>query len=357
MSLHFHSLKVKEIKKETLDCVALTFDVPQELQSSFVFTQGQNLTLKATINGEEVRRTYSICSAPYENELKVAVKKVDDGVFSTYANEQLKQGDTIDVMPPIGKFYTELNPLHKKNYLAIAAGSGITPIVSIIKQTLQTEPKSTFTLVYSNKNKNSIIFFEEIEGLKNRYINRFTLINILSREKTDAAISFGRIDEEKLQHLSKLINYKTIDDVFICGPEEMIFCAKDFFEKEGLDKKQIHFELFGTVRKKTIDNRPQTTENTVAKSNITIKLDGRSFDFALGFNEGNILDAALAQGADLPYACKGGVCCTCKAKLLEGEVEMDVNWGLEHEEIEQGFILTCQSHPKTEKVVVDFDVK
>jgi ring-1,2-phenylacetyl-CoA epoxidase subunit PaaE len=211
--------------------------------------------------------------------------------------------------------------------------------------------------VYSNKNKNSIIFFEEIEGLKNKYINRFTLINILSREKTDADISFGRINEEKLQHLSKLINYKTIDDVFICGPEEMIFCANHFFEKEGLDKKQIHFELFGTVKKKTTDNRQLTTEDSVAKSNITIKLDGRSFDFKLGFNEGNILDAAMAQGADLPYACKGGVCCTCKAKLLEGEVEMDVNWGLEHEEIEQGYILTCQSHPKTEKVVVDFDVK
>ncbi len=357
MSLHFHSLKIKEVNKETADCVAITFDVPQELQASFVFTQGQNLTLKATINGEEVRRSYSICTAPYENKLTVAVKKVDGGVFSTYANTILQKGDVLDVMPPSGKFNTTLNHLHKKNYLAIAAGSGITPILSIIKTTLYTEPYSTFTLVYSNKNKNSIIFFEEIEGLKNKYINRFKLINILSREKTDATISFGRINEEKLKHLSKLINYKIIDDVFICGPAEMIFCAKDFFEKEGLDKKQIHFELFGSVKKKTIDNRPQTTENTIAKSNITIKLDGRSFDFALSFNEGNILDAALAQGADLPYACKGGVCCTCKAKLLEGQVEMDVNWGLEHEEIEQGFILTCQSHPKTEKVVIDFDVK
>jgi ring-1,2-phenylacetyl-CoA epoxidase subunit PaaE len=359
MSLHFHSLKIKEVSKETADCVAITFDVPQDLQNDFVFTQGQNLTLKTIINGEEVRRSYSICTAPYENKLTVAVKKVDGGIFSTYANTILQKGDVIDVMPPSGKFNTILNHLNKKNYLAIAAGSGITPILSIIKTTLQTEPQSTFTLVYSNKNKNSIIFFEEIEGLKNKYINRFNLINILSREKTDAAISFGRINEEKLAHLSKLINYKTIDDVFICGPEEMIFCAKDFFEKKGLDKKQIHFELFGTVKKKLAMGNEQLVKEktTEAKSNITIKLDGRSFDFALGFNEGNILDAALAQGADLPYACKGGVCCTCKAKLLEGEVEMDVNWGLEHDEIEQGFILTCQSHPKTEKVVVDFDVK
>jgi ring-1,2-phenylacetyl-CoA epoxidase subunit PaaE len=357
MSLHFHTLKIKGIQKETADCVSIVFDVPQNLQAEFAYMQGQNVTLRTSINNEEVRRSYSICAAPFEHTLKIAVKKVDGGLFSTYANEQLQQGDTIDVMPPIGKFYTELNVANKKNYLAIAAGSGITPIVGIIKQTLQTEPQSTFTLVYSNKNKNSIIFFEEIEGLKNKYINRFNLINILSREKTDAAISFGRINEEKLQHLSKLINYKTIDEVFICGPEEMIFCAKDFFEKEGMDKKKVHFELFGSVAKKTTTNKQPTTTNVIAKSNITIKLDGRSFDFALGFNEGNILDAALAQGADLPYACKGGVCCTCKAKLLEGEVDMDVNWGLEHEEIEQGYILTCQSHPKTEKVVVDFDVK
>ena len=357
MSLHFHALKIKEVSKETNDCVAITFDVPQELQSSFEFTQGQNLTLKTTLNGEEVRRSYSICTAPYENKLTVAVKKVDGGIFSTYANTVLQKDDVLEVMPPSGKFNTTLNQLNKKKYLAIAAGSGITPILSILKTTLLNEPKSTFTLVYSNKNKNSIIFFEELEGIKNKYINRFTLITILSREKTDAAISFGRVNTEKLQHLSKLINYKTIDDVFICGPEEMIFCAKDFFEKEGLNKKQIHFELFGTVKKKTTDDRPKTIEGTLAKSSITIKLDGRSFDFALGFNEGNILDAALAQGADLPFACKGGVCCTCKAKLLEGQVEMDVNWGLEHEEIEQGFILTCQSHPKTEKVVIDFDVK
>ena len=217
------------------------------------------------------------------------------------------------------------------------------------------EPQSTFTLVYSNKNKNSIIFFEELEGIKNKYINRFTLITILSREKTDAAISFGRVNTEKLQHLSKLINYKTIDDVFICGPEEMIFCAKDFFEKEGLNKKQIHFELFGTVKKKITDDRPKTIESTVAKSSITIKLDGRSFDFALGFNEENILDAALAQGADLPFACKGGVCCTCKAKVLRGEVSMDVNYALTPEEVEQGYVLTCQAHPKSTDVLISFD--
>jgi ring-1,2-phenylacetyl-CoA epoxidase subunit PaaE len=357
MAVHFHPLKVKEVKKETSDCVSVRFEVPDSLKETFVFTQGQSLTMRCTIAGEEVRRTYSICSSPLENELRVAVKKVDSGLFSTYANETLQVGDVLEVMEPIGKFYTPLNSTNKKNYLAFAAGSGITPILSIIKTTLQTEPQSSFTLVYGNKSRSSIIFFEELEGLKNKFLNRFNFINILSREKTDAPISFGKINEEKLTALQKLINYKAIDEFFICGPEEMIFCIKDFLEETGIDKKKIHFELFGTVGKKITDDRRQTTENAVAKSNITIKVDGRSFDFVLGFDEGNILDGALQQGVDLPYACKGGVCCTCKAKLLEGEVEMDVHWGLEHEEIEHGYILTCQSHPKTEKVVVDFDVK
>lgn len=357
MSLHFFPLKISQINKETVDCVSIQFDMPSELKESFAFTQGQSVTLKHIINNEEVRRSYSICAAPYEGILKIAIKKVEGGLFSTFANEKFNVNDVVEVMPPVGKFNTPLHVENKKHYLAIAAGSGITPIVAIIKQTLHSEPQSTFTLVYSNKNKNSIIFFEEIEGLKNKYINRFKLINILSREKTEANISFGRIDEEKLTHLSKLINYKSINDVFICGPEHMIFCAKDFFEKQGLDKKQIHFELFGTVKKKQVTEKQITEKPKLAKSNITVTLDGRSFNFALGFNEGNILDAALAQGADLPYACKGGVCCTCKAKLIEGEVEMEVNWGLEHEEIEQGFILTCQALPITDRVVVDFDVK
>jgi ring-1,2-phenylacetyl-CoA epoxidase subunit PaaE len=265
MSLHFNALKINAINKETKDCVSIVFDIPNSLKQNYAYKQGQNVTIKAIINNEEVRRSYSICAAPYENQLKVAVKKVEGGLFSTYANEQLKIGDFLDVMPPLGKFYIELNSSNKNNYLAIAAGSGITPIISIIKQTLQIEPQSTFTLVYTNKNKNSIIFFEEIEGLKNKYINRFKLIHILSREKTDAEISFGRVNEEKLQHLSKIINYKYITDVFICGPEEMIFCAKNFFEKEGFDKKNIHFELFGTVKKKATGNKQLANEDTIAK--------------------------------------------------------------------------------------------
>ena len=359
MAVHFHKLTVGEVKTETQDCVSITFLVPENLQSEFLFEQGQNITIKKEIDGEEIRRSYSICSAPFENELRVAVKKVVGGKFSTYANSILKAGETLEVLPPTGKFNTKLKTQNAKQYLAFAAGSGITPVISIIKTTLQTEPESSFTLVFGNRGRHSIIFFEELEGLKNKYLNRFNFINILSREKTDAPINSGRINADKLIELNKLIDYKNIDDFFICGPEEMIFCVKDFLEQMNIDKKKIHFELFTTpgLKQSSVVSRESSANESGPQSKITVKLDGRSFDFNLGFNAENILDAALKQGADLPFACKGGVCCTCKAKLLEGEVDMDVNWGLEQEEVEQGFILTCQSHPKTEKVVVDFDIR
>ena len=359
MAVHFHKLKVKDVKTETPDCVSISFEIPGDLINEFDFEHGQNITIKKVIDGEEIRRSYSICSAPFENELRVAVKKVDGGKFSGFANTILKAGDELDVLPPTGKFNTKLISHNSKQYVAFVAGSGITPVISIIKTTLQTEPASRFTLVFGNRGRNSIIFFEELEGLKNKYLNRFNFINILSREKTDAPINFGRINPDKLTALNKLIDYKNTDEFFICGPEEMIFCVKDFLDQTGIDKKKIHFELFTTPgeKKSAIGNRQSANENSGPKSKITVKLDGRSFDFDLGFDQDSILDAALKQGADLPFACKGGVCCTCKAKLLHGEVEMDVNWGLEQEEVEQGYILTCQSHPKTEKVVVDFDIK
>jgi ring-1,2-phenylacetyl-CoA epoxidase subunit PaaE len=383
MSIHFHPLRIKEVRRETPDCVSVVFDIPVSLHNDFRFYQGQSLTMRTMLNGEEVRRTYSICSSPLDNEWRVAIKKVTGGLFSTFANEQLKKGDILDVMQPVGKFYTELNPSKKKNYTAFAAGSGITPVLSLIKTTLATEPGSSFTLVYGNRSRGSIIFFEELEGLKNKYMERFNLVHLLSREKTDASINFGRITKEKLDNLGVLIDYAGTDDFFICGPEEMIFCVKDFLELQGIDKKKIHFELFTTPgqrsqesigRQRLADGAAGVRNPSAAKglptarresgvamgpsSKITIKLDGRSFDFDLSLtSDTTILDAALKQGADLPFACKGGVCCTCKARLVEGEVEMDVHWGLEEEEIKQGYILTCQSHPTTEKVVVDFDIK
>ena len=360
MSIHFHPLRIKKIIKETDQCVSVEFDVPEKLAEIFQFKQGQSLTMRTMLNGEEVRRTYSLCSSPLDNKWKVAIKKVEGGSFSVFANDNLKEGDVLEVMEPVGKFYTELEPSNKKNYLAFAAGSGITPVISIIKTTLRSEPGSTFTLVYANRSRSSIIFFEELEGLKNKFIDRFNLINILSREKTDSQINFGRIDIGKLTGLEKLIDYKKMDEIFICGPEEMIFCVKNFLEQKDISGKKIHFELFTTSgqKKKSGVRSRESGVNDGPSSKITVKLDGRSFDFDLPLDSDTpILDAALKQGADLPFACKGGMCCTCKAKLLEGEVEMDVHWGLEHEEVEQGYILTCQSHPKTEKVVVDFDIK
>ena len=358
MAVHFHRLKIKDIKKETADCVSISFDIPETLTALFEFKEGQNITIKGNIDGEEIRRSYSLCTAPHENELRVAVKKVAGGSFSQFANDVLKPGDMLEVLPPTGKFNAKLHAAKNGNYLAIAAGSGITPILSIIKHTLRSQPNSSFTLIYGNRDRNSIIFFDELEGLKNKYIERFNFINILSRERTDTEIFYGRINDQKLIALEKLVPYKNFDEIYLCGPEEMIFTANDYFQQQGIEKEKIHFELFTTPgQKKSTTNIQQAAVSTGPKSNITIRLDGRSFDFDLGFNSSSILDAALQQGADLPYACKGGVCATCRAKLLEGEVDMEVNYALEKEELEQGFILTCQSHPRTEKVVVDFDVK
>lgn len=359
MSLHFHSLQIADIRKETSDCVSVAFAIPEVLRDIFLYKQGQYITLRTHIRGEEVRRSYSICSSPLDNELRIAIKRVANGRFSNYANGELQKGDTIDVLPPIGKFFTELDPVQQKQYAGFAAGSGITPLVSIIKTTLRTEPLSSFTLVYGNRNRHSVIFREALEALKNLYMERFRVIHILSREKTDTPIHSGRIDAGKCEVLfEKNIDPLQTDVFFICGPEEMIFTVKESLEKKGVDPKKIHFELFTTPDSKQVTaTHKQVTGNTGVKSRVTIRLDGISFDFDLGFDGISILDAALQQGADLPYACKGGVCCTCRAKLVEGEVDMEMNYGLEPDEIEKGFILTCQSHPRTEKVVVDFDTK
>lgn len=360
MAFHFHPLTVKNVLRETPDCVSVSFDIPEALRQDFIFKEGQNITIKTSINGQEVRRSYSLCTAPHEAEIKVAIKKVEDGLFSQYANDILKAGDVLDVLPPVGKFNAKISPEESGHYLAIAAGSGITPIISIIKHTLKTQPLSRFTLLYGNKSRSSIIFFEELEGLKNKYMQRFNFINILSREKTDAAVNYGRIDQDKLAAMQHLLSFKTFESIYLCGPEEMIFSASKFLESLGIERHKIHFELFSTPGQNNV--RREAVEKSAPKdsgphSSITIKLDGRSFDFDLGQNGQSILDAALQQGADLPYACKGGVCCTCRAKLVSGEVIMDVNYALEPEEVEQGFILTCQSHPRSKEVVIDFDIK
>lgn len=361
MSIHFHPVRVKEVRRETPACVSVLLDIPAELQADFHYQQGQSLTIRTFINGEEVRRTYSLCSSPLDHEWRVAIKKVDGGLFSSFANELLKAGDTLEVMQPIGRFYTELNPVHRKRYVAFAAGSGITPVLSLIKTTLATEPLSRFSLVYGNRSRQDIIFFEELEALKNKYLDRFQLIHILSRETQDAPVLNGRINAEKLRDLDKLVDYILTDEFFLCGPEAMIFEVKEFLESRIADKRRIHFELFTTPGQNQSSISGKSAAFASAPSGgcqVRIRLDGRSIEFTMpASSEDSVLDAALAAGADLPYACKGGVCCTCKARLLEGEVKMDVHWGLEEEEIKQGFILTCQSHPLTSNVSVDFDVR
>ncbi len=357
MAIHFHKLTVSDIRHETKDCVSIAFKIPDALKTDFTFRQGQNITVKFKKEDEELRRSYSICSSPVDDELRIAVKKVYNGAFSTYANDKLKKGDVLEIMPPTGTFYTEVNELQKKEYVFFAAGSGITPVISIIKTILYTEPQSTVTLVYGNKNVSSIIFKESLEALKDKHLQQFRIYYILSRERTEANINYGRIDAEKCKQLTAVIDFNSVDEFFLCGPEQMIFTVKDFLENKGVSKNKIHFELFTTPTRKNTKIYNAVKPPEEEGSQVTVKLDGRSFNFNLDYNSNNILDAALAEGADLPFACKGGVCCTCKSKLVEGEVEMEVNYGLEPEEVEAGFILTCQSHPRSKKVVVDFDVK
>jgi ring-1,2-phenylacetyl-CoA epoxidase subunit PaaE len=364
---HFRILKIEDIRQETADCISVAFAIPPAFREEFRYRQGQNITLRVKLDGEEIRRSYSICSSPLEDELRIAIKKVPGGLFSTYANEQLREGQEVEVLPPSGKFYTELRPDNRKHYLAFAAGSGITPVLSLIKTTLAVETGSHFTLVYGNRHRPSILFREELEALKNRYMNRLSLHHILSREQMDIPLNQGRIDAGKCGELcTRLIELRRIDEIFLCGPEEMIFSVKDWLSEQGVDAKKIHFELFhtreGGAKARDKENSQSGATEAVAGlkdkiSRVTIRLDGISHDFNLPFDGDSLLDAALMEGVDLPFACKGGVCCTCRAKLTEGRVEMDLNYALEADEIAAGFILTCQSHPRTERVVVDFDSK
>jgi ring-1,2-phenylacetyl-CoA epoxidase subunit PaaE len=368
---HFRTLQIEDIRRETADCVSVAFAIPLPYREEFRYRQGQNITLKLKMGGEEIRRSYSICSSPLEDELRIAIKKVPGGLFSTYANEQLQKGQELEVLPPSGKFYTELHPGNRKHYLAFAAGSGITPVLSLIKTTLAVEPDSHFTLVYGNRHRPSILFREELEALKNRYIDRLSLHHILSREQMDIPLNQGRIDAQKCGELcGRLIDLRSVDEIFLCGPEEMTFTVKEWLGQQGVDSRKIHFELFHTRDGSrdgrvingmpTGQHRPSPVDRSQGQdrvSRVTVRLDGVSHDFDLPFDGSSVLDAALMEGVDLPFACKGGVCCTCRAKLIEGQVEMDLNYALEADELAAGFILTCQSHPRTEKVIVDFDSK
>jgi ring-1,2-phenylacetyl-CoA epoxidase subunit PaaE len=354
----FHSIKIADIYKETKDCSVISFEIPVVLQDEFQYSQGQHLTLKSTIDGKEERRSYSLCSSPIENKWKVAVKKINGGVFSTFVNENLKKGDFLDLMPPNGEFFITVNPTKAKNYIAFAAGSGITPILSIIKTHLALEPNSTFKLFYLNRSVKSIIFKEEIELLKNKYFDRFEIFHFLTKELRSIELLNGRFTKEKLQVLtSKIIDVPEVDDCFICGPEDMIFLIRDALVTAGLSKDKIHFELFSTGNSDEDKQRiTKILEHKVEGTEVTIIDGGKEFHFTMDDDFDNILDGALAAGADLPFACKGGVCSTCRCKIISGTVEMKINYALDENEVAKGLILSCQAVPTSKNVVVEFGV-
>jgi ring-1,2-phenylacetyl-CoA epoxidase subunit PaaE len=352
----FHRLQVQGIRQETRDAVVVTFGVPAHLKEEFRYTQGQHLTLRADIDGADERRSYSICSAVQDDELRVAVKKVQGGIFSTWINERVRPGQAIDVMPPLGHFHTSLVKDNRKHYLAFAAGSGITPVLSIIKTTLLAEPHSHFTLFYGNRASSTVLFREELADVKDTYLTRFNLVHVLSREQQDIDLFNGRITGSKCEQLlDHWVDLADIDMVFICGPEGMMHEVSETLQARGMDKSQIKIELFAaSVPKKAQVHSVQAVVGQ-QECTVTVIMDGRSRTFALEKNKEPILDAALKQGIELPYSCKAGVCSTCRAKLTEGEVDMDVNFALEDYEVARGFVLCCQSYPVTDTVVLDFD--
>lgn len=351
----FYPLRVRALRRETADTVSVAFEVPEDLQPLFQFKPGQYLNLRTEIDGVDQRRSYSICSAPAEQELRVAIKKVAGGVFSTFANERLQVGDKLLVMPPQGRFGTELSTDNSHLYVAFAAGSGITPVISILKNVLYEEPQSRFLLFFGNRGFDHIIFRETLEALKNRYPDRLAVHHVLSRESVGAEWFHGRIDADKCRAYARLLfRPEEVDAYFLCGPEDMIFEIKPALEALGADPKRLHLELFTTAGMPKRE-RPASSPEERVDASVTVIQDGARFDFQLPSDGSTLLDAAMRAGADLPFSCKGGVCSTCKARVLEGEVAMELNYGLEPDEVEAGYVLMCQSHPKSEKVVVSFD--
>jgi len=354
----FYKIKVKDIYKETTDCSVVSFDIPENLFDEFSFRQGQHLTLKADIDDEDVRRSYSLCSSPLDNEWKVAVKQIPEGKFSTYINTTVTKGDVLEVMAPTGNFGLEIDSTRAKNHIFFAAGSGITPILSMLKSHLAQEPKSTCKLFYVNRTAKSIIFKEELEQLRNKYFGRFEVYYFLTKEQRDIPLLNGRFDEDKMKVLiDTFIDISDTHEVFLCGPEDMIHLVSKELEKAGLPVDRIHFELFVSgLSEEDKERAERLSQQKIEGVEITIVDGGKEFHFTMTNEYDTILDAALAAGADLPFACKGGVCSTCKCQVIEGSVEMKVNYALDEKEVSQNLVLSCQAVPTTEKVVVDFDV-
>jgi len=356
----YHRLVISDIRQDTPHAVVIEMAVPEDLEEEFSFQAGQYVGVRADIDDTDVRRSYSICSDPGEGVLRIGVKKVPGGLFSTYANEILKVGDTVDIMPPLGKFIRKCDPRRKGQYVFFASGSGITPVISLIKSHLREEPLSHITLFYGNRSVESIMFREELEDLKNTNMKRLSVHHILSRERQSGAFYNGRIDAEKCETFGKVFFIpKNVDQFFLCGPEAMIDDISTWLKSKGIHNDHISFELFTSPTSRAFiadTGSEKTLADPDKESIVTVRIDGNAMEFNLAYGAENILEAAISAGADAPFSCKGGVCCSCKAMLMEGEVEMDVVYGLEPDEIEDGYILTCQSHPRSETILVDYDV-
>ncbi|WP_316204725.1 1,2-phenylacetyl-CoA epoxidase subunit PaaE [Bradyrhizobium sp. SZCCHNS3004] len=351
----FHHLAVNDLRREAPDAVSLTFAIPRELAGDYHFSPGQYLTLRTTLGGEEVRRSYSICSGPDDGEIRIAVKRVDGGAFSSFVTDELKCGDELDVMTPTGRFGVAPEPDAARIHVGFAAGSGITPILSIIKGVLAREPKSRFFLFYGNRTTAGMLFREELEELKDRYLDRLSIFHVISGEEQDIPILHGRLDAEKVRVLLRsLVPAESVDHVFICGPSGMSDELEPTCRELGIAADRIHVERFvsglgGKPRPKAV-----VPASAPPKAMAALIIDGKRREVPVAEGEA-ILDAALRAGVDLPFACKGGMCSTCRARLVEGKAEMELNYSLEPWELKAGFVLTCQAKPTTERVVVDYD--
>jgi ring-1,2-phenylacetyl-CoA epoxidase subunit PaaE len=361
MSVIFHPLRVREVLPDTAEAVVVAFDVPPELREVFSFTQGQYLTLRSEIAGADLRRSYSICAGVDDGELRVGVRKVKGGVFSNWINEQLRPGDTINVMAPQGRFFVTIEPSARRHHVGIAGGSGVTPILSTMKTVLSREPLSRFTLIYGNRALKSTMFKEEIEDLKNKYLTRLTLHHVFSDEHTDAPLNMGVMNRDKIgEFLNSVVPASTIAHAFVCGPFQMNDEAEAALLAAGVPEDRIHIERFGLapqadpsqpVGAVIHEARPGDAET----AKITIIRDGLRRDISFTKDQPSILDAASAAGLEVPFSCTSGVCGTCRAKLVEGEVRMERNFALDKNEVANGFVLTCQAHPLTPHVVLSFD--
>lgn len=353
---HFHTLTVTDIKQTIRDAVMLTLQPDQDSCAEFDFIQGQYLTFRREFDGEELRRCYSICSSPADGVLQVGIKRVEGGAFSSWANDTLRVGDKLEAMPPMGSFHTPLEPNRTKHYLGFAGGSGITPVLSILRTVLQTEPLAHFTLIYANRTVSTIMFRDELEDLKNTYMDRLSVLHILEHDAQDIELFTGRVDMEKCAQLFKhWIDPSRIETAFICGPEPMMLSISKALETHGLRKDQIKFELFTTSQTGRARRRvPAKNTDIAGKTAVQVTLDGETRSFSMA-KTATLLEACLENNMDAPHACKAGVCSTCRAKVIAGKVEMIANHALEDYEVEGGYVLTCQCHPLTDDVKFSYD--